>query len=52
MASASSSWDYENRESWIRLDRVFDVPEESIRHEDTILKREIFDAIASPLRAD
>jgi len=38
--------------SWVRLDRVLDVPEEGIRREGAILAREIFDVVAARLRAD
>ncbi|WP_068176574.1 type II toxin-antitoxin system PemK/MazF family toxin [Mycobacterium sp. UM_CSW] len=48
----AGAWDYEGRESWVRLDRVLDVPEEGIRREGAILEREIFDVIAARLRAD
>jgi PemK-like, MazF-like toxin of type II toxin-antitoxin system len=48
----SGNWDYEGRASWVRLDRVLDVPEESIRREGAILEREIFDMVAERLRAD
>jgi hypothetical protein len=48
----SGSWDYEGRPSWVRLDRVLDVPEEGIRREGAILDREIFDVVAARLRAD
>ncbi|OBH88362.1 type II toxin-antitoxin system PemK/MazF family toxin [Mycobacterium sp. E2989] len=48
----SGAWDYEGRPSWVRLDRVLDVPEESIRREGAILDREIFDVIAARLRED
>jgi hypothetical protein len=48
----AGAWDYEGRESWVRLDRVLDVPEEGIRREGAILDREIFDVIAARLRAD
>jgi hypothetical protein len=48
----SGNWDYEGRESWVRLDRVLDVPEESIRREGAILDREVFDVVAARLRAD
>ncbi|OBH11582.1 type II toxin-antitoxin system PemK/MazF family toxin [Mycobacterium sp. E1747] len=48
----SGVWDHEGRESWVRLDRVLDVPEEGIRREGAILDREIFDVIAARLRAD
>jgi hypothetical protein len=48
----SGAWDYEARESWVRLDRVLDVPEEGIRREGAILDREIFDVVAARLRAE
>jgi hypothetical protein len=48
----SGEWDYEDRPSWVRLDRVLDVPEEGIRREGAILAREIFDVVAARLRAD
>jgi hypothetical protein len=48
----SGAWDYEGRESWVRLDRVLDVPEEGIRREGAILDRELFDAVADRLRAE
>lgn len=48
----SGAWDYEGRESWVRLDRVLAVPEESIRREGAILEREVFDVVAARLRAD
>jgi hypothetical protein len=48
----TGAWDYEGRESWVRLDRVLDVPEEGIRREGAILDREIFDAVAARLRAE
>ncbi len=48
----SGSWDYENRESWVRLDRVLDVPEEGIRREGAILERETFEVVAMRLRAE
>ncbi len=48
----SGAWDYEGRPSWVRLDRVLDVPEESIRREGAILDREIFEVVAERLRAD
>jgi hypothetical protein len=46
------SWDYDGRSSWVRLDRVLEVPEEGIRREGAILDREIFDRVAARLRAD
>ncbi|BBZ40511.1 type II toxin-antitoxin system PemK/MazF family toxin [Mycobacterium conspicuum] len=48
----SGDWDYEGRESWVRLDRVLDVPEEGIRREGAILDRKLFDAVAARLRAE
>lgn len=47
----SGSWDYEGRTSWVRLDRVLDVPEEGIRREGAILERDKFEVIAARLRA-
>ena len=48
----AGGWDYEGRPSWVRLDRVLDVPEEGIRREGAILERQRFDAVAARLRAD
>ncbi len=48
----AGDWDYEGRASWVRLDRVLDVPEEGIRREGAVLEREIFDVVAARLRAD
>jgi PemK-like, MazF-like toxin of type II toxin-antitoxin system len=48
----SGTWDYEMRQSWVRLDRVLDVPEEGIRREGAILEREVFEIVAARLRAE
>ncbi len=48
----TGSWDGEGRPSWVRLDRVLDVPEESIRREGAILERTVFDRVAARLRRD
>jgi hypothetical protein len=48
----AGDWDYEGRESFVRLDRVLDVPEEGIRREGAILEREIFDVVAARLRTE
>ena len=48
----SGPWDYEARPSWVRLDRVLDVPEEGIRREGAILERETFEIVAARLRAE
>ncbi len=45
-------WDHEGRPSWVRLDRVLDVPEEGIRREGAIVERATFDLVAARLRAD
>lgn len=48
----SGTWDYEGRASWVRLDRVLDVPEDGIRREGAILAREKFEAVAARLRLE
>src|ERR1700720_2398235 len=52
VAIGSGSWDDEGRQSWVRLDRVLDVPEEGIRREGAILERELFEVVAGRLRAE
>jgi hypothetical protein len=52
VAIGSGNWDYEGRSSWVRLDRVLDVPEEGIRREGAILARETFDIVAVRLRSE
>ncbi|HNM84073.1 MAG TPA: type II toxin-antitoxin system PemK/MazF family toxin [Mycobacterium sp.] len=48
----TGSWDYEGRPSWVRLDRVLDVPEEGIRREGAVLDRTRFETVAARLRAE
>lgn len=48
----SGPWDSAGRPSWVRLDRVLDVPEEGIRREGAICPRATFDRVADRLRAD
>lgn len=48
----SGNWDYEGRPSWVRLDRVLDVPEESIRREGAIMDRVTFEIVATRLRTE
>ena len=48
----AGNWDYDGRPSWVRLDRVLDVPEEGIRREGAIMPRETFDRVAARLRAE
>ena len=50
VAIGSGDWDYDGRPSWVRLDRVLDVPEEGIRREGAILDRETFEMVAARLR--
>ena len=45
-------WDYEGRASWVRLDRVLDVPEEGIRREGAIMERATFEIVAARLRTE
>ncbi|ORI17233.1 type II toxin-antitoxin system PemK/MazF family toxin [Rhodococcus sp. 1168] len=52
VAIGSGSWDSEGRPSWIRLDRVLDVPESGIRREGAVLLKSKFDLVASRLRRD
>jgi hypothetical protein len=52
LAPGPGSWDAERRESWVRLDRVLDVPEDGIRREGAVLGRSRFDAVAARLRAE
>lgn len=52
VAIGSGGWDDDGRASWVRLDRVLDVPEEGIRREGAILAREVFDVVAVRLRAE
>ncbi|MGV9803648.1 type II toxin-antitoxin system PemK/MazF family toxin [Mycobacterium sp. NPDC003449] len=48
----TGSWDDDGRASWVRLDRVLDVPEEGIRREGAILDRDRFEVVATRLRAE
>lgn len=48
----SGPWDPEGRPSWVRLDRVLEVPEDGIRREGAICPRESFDRVADRLRSD
>ncbi len=51
LALGQGGWDRENRPSWIRLDRVIRMTEDSIRREGAALDRPRFDAVAQALRA-
>jgi hypothetical protein len=48
----AGSWDYDGRPSWVRLDRVLEVPEDGIRREGAILDKDHFEIIATRLRAE
>ncbi len=47
----SGVWDRESRPSWVRLDRVLTMREDSIRREGAVLDRARFDRVAQALRA-
>ncbi|MBJ7288117.1 type II toxin-antitoxin system PemK/MazF family toxin [Williamsia sp.] len=47
----TGSWDGGHKVSYVRLDRVLDVPEQGIRREGAILDRSRFDAVADRLRS-
>jgi hypothetical protein len=48
----SGPWDAEDRPSWVRLDRVLELPGDGIRREGAVLDRARFDRVAATLRAD
>ncbi|MFC8043661.1 type II toxin-antitoxin system PemK/MazF family toxin [Nocardia sp. NPDC057353] len=48
----SGNWDHDGRPSWVRLDRVLDVPEAGIRREGAVLARKTFDLVAHRLVAE
>lgn len=52
MGIGAGPWDSANRPSWVRLDRVLDVPEQGIRREGAIMPRARFDEVAERLRRD
>jgi hypothetical protein len=52
LALGPGAWDREQRPSWVRLDRVLDVPEDGIRREGAVLDRRRFQRVAHALRAD
>jgi PemK-like, MazF-like toxin of type II toxin-antitoxin system len=49
-ALGSGPWDQQGRPSWVRLDRVLELREDSIRREGAILDRPRFEAVARTLR--
>ena len=46
----SGPWDREGRDSYVRLDRVLEVPEHGIRREGAVVPQDRFDAVANELR--
>lgn len=46
----SGPWDREGRDSYVRLDRVLEIPEHGIRREGAIMPAERFDRVAAELR--
>lgn len=52
LALGAGPWDANGRSSWVRLDRVLDVPESGIRREGAIPDRHRFDQVAARLRRD
>ena len=52
LALGAGGWDRDARPSWVRLDRVLDVPEQGIRREGAVLDRARFDRVAQALRSD
>ncbi|MGN9811296.1 type II toxin-antitoxin system PemK/MazF family toxin [Micromonospora sp. BQ11] len=51
LALGPGSWDRDNRPSWVRLDRVLTMREDSIRREGAVLDRPRFDRVGQALRA-
>lgn len=45
-------WDRAGRPSWLRLDRVLDVPETGIRREGAVLDKSRFKSVGARLQAD
>lgn len=51
LALGSGPWDPAGRPSWLRLDRVLEMSEDSIRREGAVLDRDRFDRVADLLRS-
>lgn len=50
-ALGAGGWDSERRPSWVRLDRVLTMREDSIRREGAVLDRARFERVCQALRA-
>ncbi|WP_295627429.1 type II toxin-antitoxin system PemK/MazF family toxin [uncultured Corynebacterium sp.] len=48
----TGAWDAEGRPSWVRLDKILEVPEAGIRRSGAVMPRRRFDRIAARLRSD
>lgn len=48
----SGSWNVDPKPSWVRVDRILEVPESGIRRAGAVMPRKRFDLIAARLRAD
>jgi PemK-like, MazF-like toxin of type II toxin-antitoxin system len=46
----SGPWDREGRDSYVRLDRVLEIPEHGIRREGAVLPADRFERVAAELR--
>ncbi|HET8660819.1 MAG TPA: type II toxin-antitoxin system PemK/MazF family toxin [Micromonosporaceae bacterium] len=51
LALGPGQWDREHRPSWVRLDRVLTMREDSIRREGAVLDQARFDRVSQALRA-
>ncbi|MEU5726694.1 MULTISPECIES: type II toxin-antitoxin system PemK/MazF family toxin [unclassified Micromonospora] len=51
LALGPGEWDRDQRPSWVRLDRVLTMREDSIRREGAVLDRRRFDRVGQALRA-
>ena len=52
LALGPGAWDRQSRPSWVRLDRVLEIDQRSVRREGAILDRGRFDRVAGKLRAE
>lgn len=52
IAIGSGPWDAKRRPSWVRTDRVLDVPEDGIRREGAIMPSNTFQRVADVLRSE
>jgi PemK-like, MazF-like toxin of type II toxin-antitoxin system len=51
LSVGSGPWDREGRESFVRLDRVLEIPEDGIRREGAIMPAGAFEHVAGELRS-